>query len=348
MRGKSLSLLLLLTLLGCDKNESKPETTQKKKDDDAAAKVEAIDPNLAQAVAAASVGKPGMAPPAAAEGGPPPDGVFAPGAADKELPKGGVPKITLGGEGADPKLLLGPNKSPGKLSGTVRIDMPTDPRQPPLPIALSITVDAKKAAEKATVAHDVTVRVTGAKIDATGMPKNADEEVGKLKGSKVEYGLTANGAATGFKVTVPKGAPEALARSLSEVLAMVTIPYPDKPLGVGGYFMVTSREDFLGLDLISYRMVKVKEVTPQGVMLEVLTRRYSPSRTLELPGMPPDMDKRMVQFQSVSQGGVMLPVGALLPTQGKLVSELAVQLSAAEPAQGPGIHLQTGAELDLK
>jgi hypothetical protein len=117
MRAKSLPLLVLLALTACEKNEPKPESTQKKSD--AGTKVDEIDPNLAEAVAAASVERRGAAVPPQVEGGPPPDGVFAPGAADKELARGAMPKVTLGSEGSDPKQQLGPGKSPGKLSGTM-------------------------------------------------------------------------------------------------------------------------------------------------------------------------------------------------------------------------------------
>src|SRR5215212_4439157 len=100
MRAKTLPLLVLLALTACEKNEPKPESTRK--EDAGTSKVEAIDPNLAEAVAAASAATPGGrgGPPGQVEGGPPPDGVFAPGAADKELARGALPKITLGNEGS--------------------------------------------------------------------------------------------------------------------------------------------------------------------------------------------------------------------------------------------------------
>ena len=103
--------------------QDEPKAETKKSDSEAkASKVEAIDPNLAQAVAAASVAPPTGkgAPPAQVEGGPPADGVFAPGMADKEIARGALPKLTLGSDGAEPRLKLGVAKSPAKMSGTMR------------------------------------------------------------------------------------------------------------------------------------------------------------------------------------------------------------------------------------
>lgn len=347
MRAKSLYLLCLLTLSGCQKDEPKPETTRK--EGEPPAKVDAIDPNLAEAVAAASAAPVRGAAPGQAEGGPPADGVFAPGAADKEAPKGAPPKLTLGGEGSEPRQQLGPSK-PTKLTGTIQVALQSDPRQGAVPVLLSLTVDPKKAEgkDKPAGAQLVTVRVTGAKVDAPGVPKEMDDQVAKVKGSKVEYTLLPNGATSAIKVEATKGAPDDFVRSLSDALALLTMPYPDKPLGAGGFFMVTSRDELMGMDLVTYRMVKVKEVTPEGVTLDVNTKRYAASRTLELPGMPPEMDKNLFQFDAMSEGTVRLPLGAVLPTQGEISSVLAAQFAAPDPKRRPTIQLQSRAQLDLK
>ena len=350
MRAKSLPLLVLLALTACEKNEPKPEATRKEPE----AKVDAIDPDLAEAVAAASVSRPaGGGAPKQVEGGPPLDGVFAPGAADKELPRGGMPKITLGSEGAEPRQLLGP-KAPTKLSGTIKISMDQDPRQPGAPILLNISIEPKKVEagkdDKTVAPQPVVVRVTGAKIDAPSVPKEYDEKLAKLKGSKVEYTISPGGAGSGFRYESPKTAPDEfkdVIRSLSDSLSLLTMPFPDKPLGAGGFFMVTSRDDFSAVDFVTYRMVKVKEVTPAGVTLDVSTKRYAADRTFNFPGLPPDMDKTLGQFQSVSQGTIKYPLGALLATQGEVTSVLVAQLGK-DPKQAVVLQFQTRAELDLK
>ncbi len=357
MRAKSLPLLVLLAPLAvaaCEKNEPKPDSTRKESGA-GPSKVETLDPNLAEAVAAASVERPaGGGAPQQVEGGPPADGVFAPGSADKELARGASPKITLGSEGADPKHLLGP-KAPAKLAGTIQIAMQQDPRQGAIPVLLTVTVEPKKVEaakdDQAPVSQPVIVRVMSAKIDAPSVPKDLDEQLAKLKGSKVEYSILPGGAGAGFRFDTPKGAPEEfkdVVRSLSDSLSVLTIPYPDKPLGAGGYFMVTSRDDFLGLDLVTYRMIKVKEVTPQGVTLDVSTKRYAANRSFDFPGLPPNIDKTLAEFQATSEGTVQYPLGALLPTQGEVSSVLAAQLGGKDPKQRAMLQFQTRAQLNLK
>jgi hypothetical protein len=350
MRVTSLTLLLLFTLPACEKNEPKPEATHKEADA-GLSKVEAIDPNLAEAVAAASATPaPGARP--QVEGGPPADGVFAPGAADKELAKGAPPKVTLGAAGSDPKVQLGPSKTPPKLSGTIQVAVQSDPRQGALPILLGVTLEPKKleakASDKAAAAQQVSLRITGAKVDSPGVPKELDDQLARLKGSKVEYAVAANGAIAGMRLDVAKGAPEDILHSLTDSLALLTMPYPEQALGVGGFFMVTSRDDVMGLDLVTYRMVKVKEITAEGVTLDVNTKRYSASRKLELPGMPPDIDRTLFQFDALAEGTVRVTPGALLPGQGEVTSVVSAQFAAADPKRRPGIQLQTRTQLDLK
>jgi len=362
MRAKALFCLSLLLSLGCQKTESSDQT-KRAEPAVSAAKGGALDPDLAQAVAQASAapgsGAPGS-PAGHVEGGPPPDGVFPPGAADKELARGALPKITMGNEGSEPRLKLGPSKPASKLSGTIQIALQSDPRQGAIPVLLSLQIEPKKlegAAEGAAegiatpVSQPVSVRVTGAKIDAPSVPKDIDEQVAKLKGTKLEYSILPSGAGAGFRFDVPKGAPEEfrdVARSLSDALSLLTIPYPDKPLGAGAYFMVTSRDDFLGIDLVSYRLVKVKSVADNVASLEVNTKRYAASRSFDFPGLPPEVQKNLAEFQANSEGALELPVGALLPTKGQMSSVLAASLGAQDSKQRAMLQFQTRAQLDLK
>src|SRR5882724_2767169 len=142
------SLLGSLTL-GCDKHEAQRDT-----DADAAApkpKAPADDePDLAQAVAAVGA-RPGSSAgngvaAGAAAGGPPPNGIFGPGEADKALAKGAPTTLTLGGDGAEPRVQLGPAPKPGsKRSGTLTIASQSDPQQGAIPISFALSIETQKA-----------------------------------------------------------------------------------------------------------------------------------------------------------------------------------------------------------
>jgi len=352
--------MALATAFGCNKSEEAESTSEKKaeRDDGGIAKVAAVDPKLAEAFAASSARPSG--PGAVEEGGPPANGIFAPGAADKEMPKGASPKITLGSEGAMPRVALRTLPKPGsKFSGTIQIALQSNPQQGAIPILLSVTIEAKKPA--AAAAGDkppgpepfpMSARVTGAKIDAPGAPRELDQLVGKLKGSKVDYDILPDGAGTGYRFEVPPGIQEPeirdAIRALSDTLALLTIPYPDKPLGEGGYWMVTSRGELFGLDLVTYRLIKLEKVTPDAVVLKVNTKRYSADTRFELPGLPANIPPTLVEFQANSDGVLQLTPGAPFPQSGQIESVLAAALGSAGAKQRGVFQQQSRAQISLK
>jgi hypothetical protein len=342
---------------GCNKSENSEAAAETKSEqaDGGLAKVAAVDPNLAQAFQASS------AAPAVAEeaqGGPPPNGIFPPGGADKELARNAAPKITLGSEGSEPRVKLGAPLAPGsKLSGEVQVAIQSDPQMGAIPILLSLSIEAKKAAaapeaDRGEAPVPISVRVTGAKIDAAGAPRDLEQQIAKLKGSRVDYEVLPNGAGTSFRFEVAPGAQGAelrdTVRSLSDTLALITIPYPDKPLGEGGFWMVTSRGELFGLDLVTYRLIKVDKVTPSSVTLKVNTRRYAADARFELPGLPPNIPPNMVEFQPNSDGILVLAQGAAMPQSGKIESVLAAALGQAGSKQRGVFQLQSRAQLSLK
>src|SRR5262245_35423735 len=126
------SIVFALGVLGCEKEEQREHSEPIASVDKAAA----IDPALAKAVAQASAGVRSKRGPVATPGGPPPSGIFEPGAADKEAPRGAPPKITLGDPGKEPRVTFGPMQpKPGwKSAGSVQVVLQGgDPRQQPIP-----------------------------------------------------------------------------------------------------------------------------------------------------------------------------------------------------------------------
>jgi hypothetical protein len=296
-------------------------------------------------MAAASVSAPAAK--AQGDGGPPANGVFAPGAADKEIAVGQAPKLTLGSEGADPKITFVGQPKPGtKQSGTIQVVQQSQGGG--LPVEFAVTFEAQKPKTEGGPVP-VVVRVTGAKVALSGAPKDLEAQVAKLKGARVDYEVQSNGAGTGYKFELAKGVGNEfsdLIRSLSETLAGITLPFPQKPIGAGGFWMATSRDGLLGLDLVTYRMVKVEKVAGNKVTLQVNTKRYSASSNFDLPGLPPDAPRNLAEFRSQSEGNLELEVGKPFVTGGTQSGVLAATLqSPANPSARGTLEVRTRAEL---
>jgi hypothetical protein len=153
----------------------------------------------------------------------------------------------------------------------------------------------------------------------------------------VTYVVAQNGEGSGYGVEVPAGAPPDLSiwlETLRDAIALVAIPVPAKPLGVGAYWMVTSREGVLGLDLVSYRMVKIEAMDKGVATLSVNVKRYAASPALDLKGLPDSVPKEMAEFQSATESRLEVKPGSGFPLGGELSSALAIGLGPA-PAPGP-------------
>lgn len=341
------SVVLALAVLGCEKE--KPSTEAVQHADAGVSKAAALDPDIAQAVAAAASAAPRN--PSGAPGGPPANGIFAPGAADKEIARGQAPKLTLGSEGSDPRFTLTPAQpKPGtKQSGTISVVQQSQGGG--LPVEFALTLEAQKPKEAGSTAVLVAAKVTGARVGITGAPRDLEEQVKKLRGSKVEYQVLPDGAGTGFRYETAKGTPpelEDIVRALSDALAVVTLPYPDKPVGAGGFWMATSRDGVMGLDLVTYRMVKVESAAADKVSLSVNTKRYSASPTFDLPGLPPEAPRNLGEFQSMAEGQLDVQPGRGFPSGGMQNAVLGASLqNPANPAQRGMLEVRTRVELKL-
>ena len=75
---------------------------------------------------------------------PPPNGIFRPGEADRAATKGSPAALTLGSDGAEPRVLLDSAAKPGiKGSGSVDLATQNDPRVGAVPIRFALSLEAQ-------------------------------------------------------------------------------------------------------------------------------------------------------------------------------------------------------------
>jgi hypothetical protein len=296
-------------------------------------------------------------------GGPPPTGIFGPGEADKAAAKGAPASLALGSDGSEPRVQLGSSLKPGvKRAGIIELATQSDPQQGAIPIQLAVTLetlkpktegDAKPKVEgdaSPVALTQVVVKVTEAKINAPGVPADLASAVGKLKGARVEYQVGADGTAVNVRSEIPKGVDAGFRdpiQALGDLLVAVALPFPSKPVGVGGFWMVTSRDVLMGLDVVTYRMVKVEKITGNLVNLSVNTKRYAASPAFEIEGLPPDAPKFMGEFRSAGEGKIVVAVGEGLAKEGELQSMVGAALGPAEAKQRPMVQVQTRSSFQL-
>lgn len=315
-----LTVGLLASVCACQK-EPEQVATEQQQDAGAVDKAAQIDPSLAKAVEAANAKAPAQA---GAASGPPPNGIFGPGGADKELPVGAPAKITLGGQGEAPRYTLsGATFKPrDKMKGTIQMAVQTDPRQGALPVDFSLSFEGKPpVAEPGAAVQALThvvATVEAASVGAVDLPPAVTDSLKKLKGSRIEYQLAANGAGSNFTPMLTKQAAGSeltnVFNALGDALATMTLPVPDQPIGTGAFWMATTRERVMGLDTVTYRLIRVQRAEPTQMTLTLETKRYAASADFSLvPG-----NWTLVEFQSAADGTAMIAHGQPFPFKGLL------------------------------
>ena len=317
-------------------SEAKPAASAKA--DGGAPRAAGVDKNIAEAVAEVAGGKgPGAS-------GPPSTGVFAPGAADKEIRSGDPPMLALGGkgEGATVTFAAGPSKK--KLEAKVVVSIQMGPRQAMPTVELAVTQEVPAAAESAgdkPVAAETVLRVSGAKLSSEQpgeLPPGLDKEITKLKGSKYHFVVGSNGAGRLAGIDLPKDADSGfvtILETVGDTLSLTMLPFPTEPVGAGAFWMVTTRGSFFGLETVSYRMMKLQRIENDRATIAMSTKHYVVSGRIGLQGLPPH---KVGEFNQTGNGTLVVPVAQPSVIQGENTEALLANLvSDGQAGQQGGI-----------
>ncbi len=278
-----------------------------------------LDSKLAAAVAAAESAHPA----ASAKGdanGPPENGVFAPGAADKAFPPGAPPKIELLGAGNAPRVHLAPAPA-DEQKETVSVTVRLQGGAIPVEYGLALKVDKPKDEKKAE--GPKTWRVAG-KVAAIAvppqLPRDLSDKLGKLKGTELRYTIGAQGAVSDLGYTLTKEADPALGetvvKGLIDAIGVSMPPFPSDPVGVGGYWMVTDRAATIGAEVVRYRVYHVEKIDKDKATLSVDVRQYATKEDADLGALANVPKLQIVRFESTGNGKVDWTASGLLPAQG--------------------------------
>ena len=190
-----------------------------------------LDSKLAAAVQAAESARPAASAKSDANG-PPENGVFAPGAADKAFPPGSPAKIELLAAGGAPRVRLAPAPA-DEQKETVSVTVRLQGGAIPVEYGLALKVDKPKDEKKAE--GPKTWRVAG-KVASIGLspqlPRDLGEKLGKLKGTELRYTLGAQGGVSDLGYTMAKDADPALGETVVKGLVnaiSVSMP-PSRPI----------------------------------------------------------------------------------------------------------------------
>jgi hypothetical protein len=309
-----LGALLGSALPGCDSKSSAPSAEAP----DASAgtdKYVTADPKLARALQAAESAS------GAGDNGPPPEGIFGPGIADKRHPKGTPTTIDVTGDGAEPRVSLAGTATPDAIraadNGPAALRLGEQRgrmARPTVDFSLAFG-PAKKDDGGADLLVGEVKKATPAPTSAQmgPLPAGMDKEIGSLAGTQLRIKLTPDGRVGDITQQLGKASqPEldVLAQAAVETIALMTVPLPPRPVGVGAQWIAETRMPFEGLDVITYRAFHVKSIADNRVHLSVDIKAYATDKNATVQGIP--KDATFVQFEADSQGEMEMVRGESL------------------------------------
>jgi hypothetical protein len=292
--------------------------------------------------------------------GPPPNGMFPPGAADRAHAPLAPPKVELVGKGSEPRLQLRASPPEGKQDAVLVVAVSSGQQQALPPMALRLRIGDEGAAKakpaapgaakpaegqaagpaaKAVVAEVTEAAVAG--MQPGSIPQQLSDAIGKLKGSKLTWQVGENGPGA-VEHQLAKGADEGLdiaLEAVEEALGGLLVPTPDEPVGEGATWMVTDRASSMGVDGVRYRLVKVDDVDGDRATLSVQIRKYAANDRLDLPLGPQMASASLDAIDAQGKSRLVLVPRAWLPDTGEVSSHLAASL-APPGGRNPGAQQQ--------
>lgn len=319
-----------------------------------------LDGKLGAAVAAAESGRAASPSAPGAADGPPETGVFAPGAGNAAHPPDAPAKVELLGEGSDPKvaLVLAP-KDEQKTVITVAVRLGPQAALPSIDFAMTFKIDKPK--DKADKPKDkgdkdqgsgqkaepiqviATVASAAPSREQPGqLPKELSDAITKLKGSEIRYKLTPEGAIVDLTTALGKETDkgnEAGVQALREAITLMTVPLPQKPVGVGGYWMVTDRSSSFGVEVVRYRVFKVEKIEQGHATLSLDTRQYASRADVDL-GAISNGPLRIERFDSQGKGSIAWDASALLAPGSQLTQRMLAQFGGGKGGMSRGLQTE--------
>jgi hypothetical protein len=297
---------------GCDDKKKASESAPSGDAGASTDKYATADPKLEKALQAAAAAT------GTSENGPPPEGIFAPGVADRRHAKGLPTTVEMIGDGSEPRITLAASATDALKSSygpaAMELGMQMGPRvaMPTVDFGLALAPAKKDDGGVDWLVGDVR-RATPAKEQLGELPPGTDKAIASLEGSTFRIKISGDGVESDVQIVLGKGAHEELdrlARSAAEALVFATVPMPPKPVGVGAQWIAETRMPLSGVDVIAYRAFRLKSIDGARVHLSLDVKAYAAGTDTALQGVPKGATLEQVDAQA--QGELELVRGEIL------------------------------------
>jgi hypothetical protein len=329
--GTAVAVAMVAVTLAACQDKPSPSTTIIA--DAAASKLLTADPKIEMALKAAASAAP------ANDKGPPPEGIFAPGVADRRHAKGAPTTVDVVNEGDEPRVTLTGAPAAAEYGPAgIELGMQMGPRVALPTVDLTLTFHPAKKDDGGAdwLVADVKKSQT-AKEQLGELPPGTDAQIAALAGSQVRIKVSPDGMTSDAALDLVKGAPRELdrmAQNALESLILATVPLPPRPVGVGAQWIAESRMPMAGLDVVAYRAYRVTGIKGERLQLSFQVKGYAATDDPQFPGVP--AGAKLVQVNAEAQGELELVRGEYVARKSDMQEHLVMIFKTPGTAPPPG------------
>lgn len=268
------------------------------------------------------------------------NGVLTAAEADRVLPAGQKPVLSLLDAGAAPraKLLYDVPKG-ATYKGTMALDtaVKIEAAGKQLPESkmprTSLTLDV--VALDRNAAGDANVKGTVVEVSLMGdhpQLKQLSDAFALVKGLEMTYWVAPNGKTRDFDLKLPPTTPKevgAMASGLASSFDQIVVPLPAEEVGVGGRWSTLARVSSNGIDILQLTKYKLAERSGSVIKLDVAVEQVAAKDQIVAPGMG-GAKAKLLGFTSGGKGTVESDLHALGPKASVVSLDMKMELEASD------------------
>lgn len=273
-------------------------------------------------------------------------GILAPGVADKLLPVGGKPIVTVVEKGGEPREALAYDLAKDqKESFGIGMDMTMKMEMggkatpaismPRMNMLMDLAVKDKNA-EKDVFIDGI---MSGVSVDAgtDDMQKQLSESLKKelagLKGLKMSYWVSPNGEVRDAKLDIPPNAPptaQQMMQGMMQSMDSMVAPLPKEEVGVGAKWAALTRVSSNGADFLQMARYTLKQRDGEKLTIDIEIEQAAAKGSIDAPGLPPGVKTKLTSIDSAGKGSMLIDLKKITPvtSQMKMTMKMALNVEA--------------------
>ena len=184
-----------------------------------------------------------------------------------------------------------------------------------------------------------------------GMAEQLKPALQPLTGMKGWMEVGFDGRLRKGEISVPPGLDNTASQTLEALkmsLSQLTVPFPQKAVGQGAQWKVTSNLEQSGLPIENQIYYTLLSRSGNKLKMKVKLQQRATSKTLNLPQLPPGTTAELNQFDSSGSGNVTHDLSRVAPSQSTMQSSSNIDTNITAKGKSQNLRMKMGLNLTIQ